>query len=646
VRVRLAFTGIVLGVIVFLGVALAALLVHTSRDRAEEALQQRLLAIAVTAANGLDGDLHRRVDSAESSAFTRLRDQLRDVQRVNGLDTAIYTLVPSGPETTRFVVMTNPTPYVGHEYLYQPGMRPTFERGEPGVTGVYGDEHGHWISAYAPIKDSSGEVVALLEVDETAETLGALHQEEVATLLALLVGCLALGLVPAVWLSDRVARALQRHQDALQAQAQELERKNRALTEADRYKSEFIANMSHEFRTPLNSILGYCDLVGMGELSERGRDYLGRLRKAGDALLGLIEDLLSYARIEAGSDSLSPANVDLGEVVREVGLSLEALVAPGVAVEVAVPARAVTVRSDRGKLVQVLTNLAGNAAKFTAEGSVTLRLSEGEGDGLRVAVIDTGPGIPPNHQQAIFEAFRQVDGSATRKHGGTGLGLAIASRLAQLLGGQIELSSEPGVGSTFALFLPRSCDDLSPAAEAAEPAEASTPPAPPVDAVDDGEALLALTKPVDPGALVEAVQGFLQERPGHVLVVDDDEGSRGVASGVLEHAGYEVEQAADGIESLERMHARPPAVVVLDLMMPNLSGFDVLATMAGDPTLRGVPVVVLTAKDLDPEEALRLRGEVADVVEKASAEVWPRLLRALREARPDLPAPVGAQEDA
>jgi signal transduction histidine kinase/CheY-like chemotaxis protein len=509
-----------------------------------------------------------------------------------------------------------------------------------------------------------------------------------------------------------LAAELEASQVELLASSQILEQTNASLQEANRYKSEFIANMSHEFRTPLNSILGYADLVGLSELDPEGQSYLERLRKAGRALLGLIEDLLSYSRIESGKDEVRASTFRLEAVLREVEASLESLVSDGVEVQVRGGGAFDEVCTDRGKLLQILTNLAGNAAKFTDAGRITLEATVDEAF-VRLAVRDTGAGIPAEHQAGIFEAFRQVDGSATRKHGGTGLGLAITSRLTRLLGGRLELESTEGEGSCFTAVLPRSLELNEEArldqaelrvlvlgdpggqldrlvaglkgegaqvaaktlAEVEGAALTSPPDAVVIDLGEDGlpglrglqalrsredlasVAVIAvwseggdpraldvvaneyLTKPVDAQALCAAVRRCLGASAGHVLIVDDDEGSRELASAVLDRAGYAVETAVDGVEGLERMHGNPPGAVVLDLMMPGLTGFDVLATMAGDPVLRGIPVVVLTAKDLDAEERRRLSTGVADVVQKASSDVWPRLLRAIEESGSK---PVGA----
>lgn len=898
--IRAAFSCTLLAVLAAFGLGMGGLLVHTARARSTDALRARLLAIAVTAAARLDGDQHERIRGPTDPEFERLRRQLRRVQAENQLETAIYTLAPSGPHTTRFVVMTNSTPFVGETYRYRAEMRATFERGEATATQVYEDEHGTWISAYAPVRAADGRVVGLLEVDETAATLGRLHREEAATLLALLGSCLLGGTVIAVAVGTPFARRFERSREELRASMSALETSNAALererraqalfgrvlaavltdpdeegicrgaleallqetgalvgagylrddqvwrvvasiglgeeeapgpsdgrdpgivgragaerkpvvapravavdagvgrvevtsvalpavhgsaalavlvlgfrdppgeeavealrpalahvgaalanaiaarrtrelaallrrsevdlwanaraleaanvelSDANRYKSEFIANMSHEFRTPLNSVLGYADLASLSMPEGAGREHLGRLREAAERLLDLIEDLLTYARVEAGRDVLRPERVLLADELERQRSVLLGLVAAGVEVSVELPDPTLEVTTDRGKLGQILTNLIGNAAKFTEQGAVTLS-AQRQGDDVLVSVRDTGPGIPAEHRSAVFEAFRQVDGSATRRHGGTGLGLTIAGRLAAMLGGRIELDSTPGRGSTFTLVLPdEPVVAPTPAASDGGIAEAEQPlheevrvllvsedeeerrrlvallategatvstctpaglgslvpdeldavildlegdgldglrslrairqhpslSASPVVVVgregDRPRALAVpavdyLAKPVDGQALWGALERCVGRLPAFVLVVDDDDGSRELTAALLARRGCEVARARDGIEALTRMQERRPDAVVLDLMMPGLSGFDVLTTMAADAELREVPVVVLTAKDLDPREREQLRQGVAAVVGKASTDVWSRVLRSLRQ---------------
>jgi signal transduction histidine kinase len=263
---------------------------------------------------------------------------------------------------------------------------------------------------------------------------------------------------------ERASRTLeQKVSDAtaeLVRQNEVLRRQHIALEEASRLKSLFLANMSHEFRTPLNAILGYTSMMleGVGgELSRVHARNLQRIDSNAHHLAAIISDILDISKIEAGKMPIHLGWFGLAELVSEVMAELEPLVArSGLAVSVRVAARIPAIYSDRPKLKQILLNLLSNAIKFTPEGSlqVTAKLTDA-GERVAISVQDTGIGIAPEHQEAVFEDFRQVDSSTTRQYEGTGLGLSICRRLAEALGGKIRLSSVVGKGSTFTLVVPR-----------------------------------------------------------------------------------------------------------------------------------------------------------------------------------------------
>jgi signal transduction histidine kinase len=237
----------------------------------------------------------------------------------------------------------------------------------------------------------------------------------------------------------------------------ELEEKSHQLEVASRHKSQFLANMSHELRTPLNAILGYTELILdsiYGEIPARAREVMERIDKSGRHLLGLINDVLDLAKIEAGQLALALVDYSLGDVVQTVATAVEALAAEKqLALKVVVAPDLPRGRGDERRLAQVLLNLVGNAIKFTEAGEVRVEATAGDGRFL-VAVTDTGPGIAAADQERIFEEFQQADTSSTRKKGGTGLGLSIARRIVEMHGGRIWVESEPGKGSTFRFAVP------------------------------------------------------------------------------------------------------------------------------------------------------------------------------------------------
>jgi signal transduction histidine kinase len=225
---------------------------------------------------------------------------------------------------------------------------------------------------------------------------------------------------------------------------------------ASQAKSDFLAVMSHELRTPLNAVLGYADLMllGVSDSPAKSREYVERIRAAAQGLLRLVDEVLSFARLEAGREEVRLEPIDVNAVVREaVALVEQDAAEKHIRIELRLPESPVELETDAWKLRQILTNLLSNAVKFTAEGFIAVGV-EVEPTGVRIAVRDTGIGISPEHMEHIFDAFWQVEQSATRRYGGMGLGLGVARELAKLLGGELTVQSEVGAGSTFTLRLP------------------------------------------------------------------------------------------------------------------------------------------------------------------------------------------------
>ncbi len=248
------------------------------------------------------------------------------------------------------------------------------------------------------------------------------------------------------------------YQEDLARTSQELAQRNAQLEEASRHKTEFLSRMSHELRTPLHCIIGYTQLAMQRREEMDAEDLqqnLGITITCAYDLLGIINEVLDLSRIESGGMVLSAADVDLVEVATESVDATRALVGDKpVVVEVLAPPVPVVVRTDRRRIKQVLLNLLVNAVKFTEQGSVTLSVEVPDTDRVVMRVTDTGIGIEPAQIEKIFESFYQVDGSTTRLHGGIGLGLALVRHVVTLMGGRIEVESEPGRGTTFSVILP------------------------------------------------------------------------------------------------------------------------------------------------------------------------------------------------
>lgn len=274
--------------------------------------------------------------------------------------------------------------------------------------------------------------------------------------------------------NDQYLRDLQDREDRIQKQAAELAIARDVALEASRVKSTFLANTSHEIRTPMNVILGMTEMALDAELDATTRDYLQRVRAAALGLLVIINDILDLSKIEAGKMMVEVDSFDLRNTVGEgVTLLTPSAVSKGLAlrcrIDAAVPAK---VRGDAGRLHQVLTNILNNAIKFTERGEVALDVRVARASGSRAeilfAVRDTGIGIPPERQAAVFESFTQVDNGTTRKFGGTGLGLTISRQLVELMGGELHLESTVGEGSTFSFMLDFAVDAAKSASRVAD----------------------------------------------------------------------------------------------------------------------------------------------------------------------------------
>jgi signal transduction histidine kinase/CheY-like chemotaxis protein len=496
---------------------------------------------------------------------------------------------------------------------------------------------------------------------------------------------------------------------------QEVREKGQQLHAASQLKSQFLANMSHELRTPLNAIIGVTEMLHEDAVDLKREDELEpleRVLRAAKHLLALINDILDLSKIEAGkmdihieSFAIEPLVTDVVQTIATMATKNDNKVVVDCAADLG------TMRGDQTRIRQALLNLVSNANKFTEHGTVTIVSRRGMDAGrewVTMAVTDTGIGQTPEQMGKLFQEFVQADASTTRKYGGTGLGLAISRRFCQMMGGDIAVASELGRGSTFTIRLPAEFGAVHPAAAVREAAAARSSTAasgaPTVLVVDDdptvrevierhltregfavvtasggqeglrlarelhpaavtldvmmpdldgwtvlaaikGDPELAdipvilvsivdeknrgyslgatdyMVKPVDRAELSAALRNICGAGGRQALLVDDDDLTRRGMRLVLEQDGWQVAEAENGRVALARLAETQPDIIMLDLMMPEMDGFEFLVEMRSRAEWRDIPVLVVTAKDLTAEERSRLNGDVERVLQKGAAEL-------------------------
>jgi signal transduction histidine kinase/DNA-binding response OmpR family regulator len=480
---------------------------------------------------------------------------------------------------------------------------------------------------------------------------------------------------------------------------------------ANTTKSKFLANMSHELRTPLNAIIGYSEML-IEEITDLGTPGLipdvQKIHGAGQHLLGLINNILDLSKVEAGKVELFLETFAIAPLIEEVSATLRPLLTKNHnTLAINCPDNIGSMQADVTKLRQSLFNLLSNASKFTENGTITLAVEWREAHWLTFCVSDTGIGMTPKQQAKLFQSFTQADASTTRKYGGTGLGLVITQQFCQIMGGDIQVESEAGKGTTFTIRLPEQVQALpsEPAIQngqsetnlgssmigantilvidddasvhdimqrflsregfnviaaasgqaglrlareqapnvilldvrmpnmngwevlsslKADPELASIPVV--MVTIEDDKALGSalgavdyLLKPVDHNRLLTLLQPYLKDSsPASVLVVEDNPENREMICRQLSKVGWHVLEAENGLKALEVLQTEEPGVILLDLMMPEMDGFEFIRELRQHPQWRSLPVIVLTAKDLTAEERDWLDGQTQRVYQKGA----------------------------
>jgi len=381
----------------------------------------------------------------------------------------------------------------------------------------------------------------------------------------------------------------------LQLQNRELEAQKQKLDEASRLKTSFLSNMSHELRTPLNSVIALSGVLHRrlaSQIPEEEFSYLKVIERNGRHLLELINDILDISRIESGRESIESGKFDMNELVAEV----VALIKPqasqkNIGLIHHLNGGEIFLSSDMVKCRHIIQNLVSNAVKFTEQGQVEIRCSSDQ-DWVNVSVRDTGIGISGAHLPVIFDEFRQADGSTSRKYGGTGLGLAIARKYALLLGGNITVSSTPGAGSEFVLSLPVLPEQYTP------------------------QDLQEETTPVT-NTRISVKKTDSAKTGGSILIVEDSEPAVIQIRDILEEKGFTITVACNGNEALAMIDQQIPDAIILDLMMPEVDGFQFLKLLREKDQVPLIPVIILTAKHITREELSFLkRNNIKQVIQK------------------------------
>ncbi|HEV2904492.1 MAG TPA: response regulator, partial [Pyrinomonadaceae bacterium] len=391
----------------------------------------------------------------------------------------------------------------------------------------------------------------------------------------------------------------------------EMEEKAEQLALTSKYKSEFLANMSHELRTPLNSMLILSRQLaenGDENLSPKQVQFAETIHSSGSDLLSLINDILDLSKIESGMMGIEVSDVSIHDVTDQLERSFHQLAQDkNIGFFIERGDELETIATDEKRLQQILMNLLSNAFKFTEQGNVVLKVGPAPSDEkyylealnratdiIAFSVSDTGIGIPAEKQRIIFEAFQQADGTTSRKYGGTGLGLSISREIARLLGGEIRVSSMPGEGSTFTLFLPR---EYVPSRAVAPTAARSSGPRKLEAAWTPAETFNRQALLLDDESPILDDRIEIEEGDRVVLIVEDDANFATILVDLAHQKGFKCLVAQSGNVALALAHKYGPAAITLDIRLPDRDGWTILDRLKHDPRTRHIPVHIISIEE-------------------------------------------------